>query len=429
MTRQMLIAGGGIGGLAAALSASRAGWNVDLYEKAQSFSEAGAGVQLGPNVVRLLHGWGLAKALDCVAAFPERLQVRDALSGRELGVLPLGRQALQKYGAPYATVHRADLHGLLLQAVRSQGNAGLTLGSSISGYTDGQQGIALQIQANPARSKPQQAASHGFTSAAPGIEIIGDALVGADGLWSQVRALMLNDAPPRVTGHLAYRAMLPQSNLPARLRSQQVTVWLGPKLHVVHYPVRGGELLNVVAIVHGKVAGDLQSWDHSANSAHLQGATQGTAAMLRDLIQTLTDGGSQTSPAWRLWALCDRPPMRGAFQQAKGRVALLGDAAHPMRPYLAQGAGMAIEDAAELGAALAQASEPGFDVAAALQCYALARWQRNARVQARSVRNGQIFHAQGPLRWARDASMKLLGEKVIDMPWLYGNIPKSATLL
>ena len=429
MMRRVLIAGGGIGGLAGALSASKAGWNVDLFERAMSFSEVGAGVQLGPNVVRLLHGWGLAQALDRVAAFPERLQVRDALSGRELGVLPLGRQVLQKYGAPYATVHRADLHGLLLQAVRSQGNASLALGSSISGYTDDQQAIALQIQANPAPSKPQQATGHGFTSSTPVVEVVGDALVGADGLWSQVRALMLNDAPPRVTGHLAYRAMLPQSSLPAVLRSQQVTVWLGPKLHVVHYPVRGGELLNVVAIVHGKLAGDLQSWDHSANSAHLKDATQGTAAMLRDLIQAITDSGNTAGLAWRLWALCDRPPMRGAFQQAKGRVALLGDAAHPMRPYLAQGAGMAIEDAAELGAALAQAREPGFDVAAALQRYALARWQRNARVQARAVRNGQIFHAQGPLRWARDVSMKLLGQKLLDMPWLYGNTPKSTLML
>ena len=255
---------------------------------------------------------------------------------------------------------------------------------------------------------------------APLLEVEGDALIGADGLWSRVRQLMLNDAPPRVTGHLAYRAMLPQTSLPERLRSQQVTVWLGPSLHVVHYPVRGGEWLNVVAIVQGQVAGDLQNWDHSANGADLQASTRLTAVMLRDLIQAVTDGGNKTGPTWRLWALCDRPPMSGAHQQAKGRVALLGDAAHPMRPYLAQGAGMAIEDAAELGSALAQALDPSLDVPAVLQRYALNRWQRNARVQARSERNGQIFHAEGPLRWARDASMKLLGEKLLDMPWLYG---------
>ena len=429
MTRRVLIAGGGIGGLAAALSASRAGWDVGLHERALSFSEVGAGVQLGPNVVRLLQGWGLKQALDRVAAFPERLQVRDALSGSELGVLPLGRQTLQKYGAPYITIHRADLHMLLHLAVQSQGNASLALGSGASRYTDNGREISLQLQANPASAESRQADSSRLMASTPGAEVTGDALVGADGLWSQVRGLMLNDAPPRITGHLAYRAMLPQTSLPARLRSQQVTVWLGPKLHVVHYPVRGGEWLNVVAIVQGKVAGDLQSWDHSANAADLQDTTCNTAVMLRDLIQAVTDGGNKTGPTWRLWALCDRPPMSGAFQQAQGRVALLGDAAHPMRPYLAQGAGMAIEDAAELGAQLAQAGEQEFDVAAALRRYALARWQRNARVQARSVRNGQIFHAQGPLRWARDASMKLLGEKVMDVPWLYGGIRKSSGLL
>ena len=428
MTRRVLIAGGGIGGLAAALSASKAGWDVDLFERAMSFSEVGAGVQLGPNVVRLLHGWGLIQALDRVSAFPERLQVRDALSGRELGVLPLGSQVVQKYGAPYATLRRADLHELLLQAVRSSGRTSLTLNSSVSGYTDNGHAITLQMQANSAVAQPQQATC-GCARLTSGADVNGDALVGADGLWSRVRTLMLDDAPPGVTGHLAYRAMLPQTSLPARLRSQQVTVWLGPKLHVVHYPVRGGEWLNLVVIVQGKVAGDLQSWNHGANAADLQHATRNTAAMLRDLIQAVTDGGDMTGPAWRLWALCDRPPMRGAFEQAQGRVALLGDAAHPMRPFLAQGAGMAIEDAAELGSQLSQASAPGFGVVPALQRYALARWQRNARVQARSERNGQIFHAQGPLRWARDASMKLLGQKLLDMPWLYGNISKSSGLL
>ena len=428
MTRRVLIAGGGIGGLAAALSASKAGWNVGLYEQAHAFSEVGAGVQLGPNVVRLLHDWGLRQALDRVAAFPERLQVRDALSGNELGVLPLGKQALQKYGAPYTTIHRADLHSLLLQAVRSQGNTSLTLGSSLFGYTDNADAIALQIQSSPPATKSESTIASKSIQPALEVEVSCDALVGADGLWSQVRGLMLGDAPPRTTGHLAYRAVLPQTSLPALLRSQQVTVWLGPKLHVVHYPVRGGEWLNLVVIVQGKVAGDPQSWDHGANAADLQQATRITVVMLRDLIQAVTDGGSKTSPAWRLWALCDRPPMRGAFEQAQGRVALLGDAAHPMRPFLAQGAGMAIEDAAELGTQLAQAGQPGWDTAAALRHYALARWQRNARVQARSARNGQIFHAQGPLRWARDASMKLLGEKLLDLPWLYGSNPKSAGL-
>ena len=418
MTRQALIAGGGIGGLAATLAASRAGWDVRLYERAPAFSEVGAGVQLGPNVVRVLNGWGLQGALGRVAAFPDSLLVRDAVSGHELGALPLGSRAMEKYGAPYLTLHRADLHALLLQAVQARDHVWLNLNSPVVGYADNGREVTLQTQ-------PAAAATPGLHPV-PGaslLEVEGEALIGADGLWSRVRQLMLNDAPPRVTGHLAYRAMLPQTSLPARLRSQQVTVWLGPRLHVVHYPVRGGEWLNVVAIVQGQVAGDLQSWDHHANAADLQQAMGQTAKLLQDLIQAVTDGGNRAGPSWRLWPLSDRPPMSGAHQQAKGRVALLGDAAHPMRPYLAQGAGMAIEDAAELGSALAQALDPAFDVPTVLQRYALNRWERNARVQARSLRNGQIFHAQGPLRWARDASMKLLGEKLLDMPWLYGAMP------
>ena len=420
MTRQALIAGGGIGGLAAALAASRAGWDVRLYERASAFSEVGAGVQLGPNVVRLLHGWGLQGALGRVAAFPDRLVVRDAVSGHELGALPLGSRALEKYGAPYLTLHRADLHALLLQAVQARDHLWLNLNNPVVGYADNGREVTL-------RTQPAVVATPGLdpAQAEPLLEIEGDALIGADGLWSRVRQQMLNDTPPRVTGHLAYRAMLPQTSLPARLRSQQVTVWLGPKLHVVHYPVRGGEWLNVVAIVQGQVAGDLQSWDHHANAADLQQAMGQTAKLLRDLIQAVTDGGNRAGPSWRLWPLNDRPPMSGAHQHSKGRVALLGDAAHPMRPYLAQGAGMAIEDAAELGSVLALALDPAFDVPTVLQRYALNRWERNARVQARSQRNGQIFHAQGPLRWARDASMKLLGEKLLDLPWLYGAVPRA----
>ncbi|MEO5659087.1 MAG: FAD-dependent monooxygenase [Polaromonas sp.] len=405
MTRQVLIAGGGIGGLAAALAASRAGWQVRLHECASLFSEFGAGVQLGPNVMKVLQGWGLQAELARVAAFPHRLQVRDAVSGRELGVLPLGERAVQKYGAPYATLRRADLHGLLLQAVEMRDQVAINLYSAVDSYADSGQAVTLQITEGP--NARQQ-------------EVAGAALIGADGLWSRVRQQLLNDAAPRITGHLAYRAMVRQADLPERLRSQQVTSWLGPRLHAVQYPVRGGEWLNVVVIVQGQVAGDLQDWNHHANAAELQKMMRAMSAALRELIDAVTECGGKTAAAWRLWPLCDRPPMSSARQQAQGRVALLGDAAHPMRPYLAQGAGMAIEDAAELESVLAQ----GLDVPTLLQRYASNRWQRNARVQARSVRNGQIFHAQGPLRWGRDASMKLLGEKLLDLPWLYGAIQK-----
>ena len=202
--------------------------------------------------------------------------------------------------------------------------------------------------------------------------------------------------------------MLPQSDLPMRLRSQQVTAWLGPRLHVVQYPVRCGDWLNVVAIVHGEIGGDLHDWDHSANADDLQREMGATCPALRDLIAAV--------PSWRLWALCDRPPMKGAWQQAAGRVALLGDAAHPMRPYLAQGAGMAIEDAEQLARSLTMKE---LSPSQRLQHYADLRWRRCSRVQARSIRNGTIFHAEGVFRWGRDLTLRALGERLLDVPWLY----------
>jgi salicylate hydroxylase len=202
--------------------------------------------------------------------------------------------------------------------------------------------------------------------------------------------------------------MVRQADLPEALRSPNITVWMGPRLHVVQYPVRCGELMNLVVVVNGPAPRDLDSWDHAANAADLQRALVDVCSPLRTLIDAV--------PAWRLWPLCDRSPLQGAHQQARGRVALLGDAAHPMRPYLAQGAGMAIEDAEALSRQLAQT---GHDVAAKLAAYAQVRWQRNARVQARAIRNGQIFHATGLVRWGRDLSTRLLGEGLLDMPWLY----------
>ncbi len=391
MSRQLLIAGGGIGALAAALSSARAGWQVRLYEKAEVFSEVGAGLQLGPNATRILQGWGLGQALERLAAFPDKLLVRSAPSGRELASLSLGSRCEQRYGAPYATLHRADLHSMLLDSVRLRPEVKLHLNSPVTGYTDTPEGVQLAW--------------------ADGYSVEGDALIGADGLWSQVRLQTLEDHVAQPTGHLAYRALVRQSDLPKSLRSQQVSVWLGPDMHLVSYPVRGGEWLNVVMFTQGQVPDDHQDWDHAGLRDNVLTATAGHCAELTALVEAV--------PAWRLWALCDRPPVASAAQMALGRVALLGDAAHPMPPYLAQGAGMAIEDAAELGRCLAGVVKPVADVPLALRRYALNRWQRNARVQARAVRNGQIFHATGPLRLGRDIALKLLGHRLLDMPWLY----------
>ncbi|MBS0507078.1 MAG: FAD-dependent monooxygenase [Proteobacteria bacterium] len=396
MQKQVLIAGGGIGGLAAALGSARAGWEVRLFERASEFSEVGAGVQIGPNVVRRLQAWGLQRALLAVASFPERLRVRSALGGAELGTLRLGATAVARYGAAYATIHRADLHGLLLDVVRKSSLVHLNLNHRLERHVE--QGGAVTV--GLARGDGTR------------IEVEGDAFIGADGLRSATRAQLLGEAPTRVSGHLAYRAVLRQDALPQALRSGDVTVWLGPRLHVVQYPLRRGELLNVVAIRHGQPPADLDSWDHAVNASDLEAALAQTCAPLQDLLRAVPQAGG----GWRLWPLLDRPPVAGPQEMARGLVALLGDAAHPMRPYLAQGAGMAIEDAVELEKSLAMHD---LDVALCLRRYALNRWQRNARVQERSRRNGDIFHASGALRWGRDMAMGALGERLLDQPWLY----------
>ena len=403
MSIKVLIAGGGVGGLAAALACARAGHAVQLFERAPVFAEIGAGIQLGPNVTRILHGWGLHKPLEAVAAYPDRLQARDAISGRTLGTLRLGDTSLARYGAPYATVHRADLHSLLAHAVAAADRVTVQLDSTIDRYE--QQGTA--ITATTVRGERHQ----------------GDVLVGADGLHSRVRQQMLNDGAPQPTAHLAYRALISQSSLPAGLRSNSVTAWLGPHLHVVQYPVRGGEWLNVVAFIAARQQGataQANDWDQAASTTTLQAAMRGACKPLGDLIYAID--------IWRAWPVCHRRPMQGPHEQALGRVALLGDAAHPMLPYLAQGGGMAIEDAHALGWALQQGLQDKLDVPAdvsqALQAYATARWARNARVQRRASRNAQIFHATGLMARGRNLSMKLLGERLMDMPWLYnGAVP------
>jgi salicylate hydroxylase len=232
-------------------------------------------------------------------------------------------------------------------------------------------------------------------------------------VWSAVRQQLLGDAPARFTGHLAYRALVAQADLPAHLRSDQVTVWMGPRLHVVHYPVRSGQWLNLVAIVHGAKPEQAQDWDQAG---HTQALMQAMGAVGRDLHERLAP-----VPAWRQWALHDRAPVSGASDMAQGRVALLGDAAHPMRPYLAQGAGMAIEDADTLAQCLGVGNAR---VVEQLQAYAQARWARNARVQARAIRNGRIFHAQGAVALGRNLSMRLMGGRLMDQPWLYGGGPQ-----
>ncbi len=405
MNQHVVIAGGGIGGLACALALARGGVSVDLLEQTGTLGEVGAGLQLGPNAVRVLDAWGLTGELHARAAFPEDLRVRDAHGGQILGQLRLGPVIRARYGQPYATIHRADLHGLLLDAVRRLPQVRVHLGARVAGYETSAHAVRVTCQDDSV--------------------FRGSALIGADGLWSRVRVQMLGAQPVRASGHLAYRGLVPAEVLPQVLRGGGVIAWLGPRLHVVQYPVQRGAYVNVVAVVHGVLGqghggpsgSDPQSWSHEARWNDLQRALGPVCPDLQGLLAAVGD--------WKLWALNDRPPMTGAREQAQGRVALLGDAAHPLRPYLAQGAAMAIEDAWTLGRLVQD--RPGLDTDGwpdVLACYARSRWARNARVQSRSQRNGTIFHASGLLRLGRNAAMALLGESLLDNPWLYSGPPE-----
>ena len=419
-TQEMLIAGGGIGGLAAALACARSGWRARIFEAVPVFDPVGAGIQLGPNATRLLQAWGLDEKLAEVTSAPGRLLVRQSTTNRVLATLQLGRRMQERYGAPYLTLHRADLHGLLLGAVAQHAEIMLTPGRRIVGASMLGDVVSAQAQGVPMRPLDDPAPPPGNVAAdaapaPPAVMVEGDALLGADGLWSTVRSQVVpHDTGPRDTGHFAYRALLRQDTLAPHLRSGDVNVWLGPGMHAVAYPVRGGQELNLVVLVQSpRTAGEpsaeaLRNWNTRAVAAELDLAIGGCAAALRDL--------AAAAPEWRRWSLCDRPPLSAPEQLCAGRIALLGDAAHPMLPYLAQGAAMALEDADALGRALAM--EFG-SVPQRLRHYALNRWQRARRVQQRSLRNARIFHATGPVRWSRDMAMAALGERLLDLPWLY----------
>lgn len=389
----VLVVGGGMAGLAAALAVrqARPEMRLDLVEQADAFSEVGAGIQLGPNAVRVLRDWGLEAALRSVAAFPSDLRVRDARSGRALGALRLGERAVDRYGAPYATIHRADLHRLLLDAVNASGGVSCHLRQRIETVQVEPEGVS----ASTAESTCWQAR----------------VLLGCDGLWSRVRERVWRDEPARFSGHLAYRGMVRMADVAVGGVSSAVCAWLGPRMHAVHYPVRRGEWLNVVVVVHGELPSEPAGWDHQASAEGLHRAAGVVAPDLQRVLEAVS--------GWRLWPLFGRPPVSGPEAMAQGPVALLGDAAHPMRPYLAQGAAMALEDAWTLGRLLTAVPTPPIRWSSVLQHWAGHRWRRCAWVQARSQRNGTIFHADGWLRWGRDTAMACLGERLLDVPRLY----------
>lgn len=394
---ELLLVGGGIGGLAAALALGQQGSTSQLLEQAEVFMEVGAGIGLGPNALKRLNAWGLGPALQQRGFIPAQLQVRDAANGRSLGQLPMAHHFERRYGAPYMTIHRADLHKVLLDAVAAQGMAQCHLSHEVLHMQADAQGVQLVVRQPGQTQAPWQAT----------------AVLGTDGVGSVVRRQVWGGQGLRATRHWAYRSVIPRNLLPAVWREDDIGLWLGPRLHVVHYPVGGGEWLNLVVLLESEDHVEVPGWDHHRSpeqtSADLAMALRGTCSRLQDLVRMVEH--------WRAWALFDRDPLQSPSDMARGRVALLGDAAHPMLPYLAQGAGMAIEDADSLAMHWQQT---GMSVEQRLLAYAQARWRRVARVQARARRNAQLFHATGATAWLRNLGMHMGGSVVMDMPWLYG---------
>lgn len=387
MMQRVLIAGAGIGGLAAALACRQQGREVKVLEAAPEFGEVGAGIQLGPNAMKVLAALDLESEVLRVACQPEAILIANAVSGKLISRMLLGEAARQRYGQAYLSIHRADLHGILLRAAIARG---------------------VQLVANQTLQKYEQFAQT-VTGLTQDSSYVAEVLVGADGLWSRVREQLVGDGAPRSTGHAAFRALLPREVMPVELRAPHVRLWWGRKIHVVSYPLRAGALWNVVILA--EVDGVIErGWTLNAEQNEVLALT----ARVEPQLQALLSAAKAAHSGWQRWNLFDRSPINEAMM-AQGRVALLGDAAHPMLPYLAQGAAMALEDAWALGQSLNQHR----DTVQALKNYVSARALRNARVVQAARRNGWIFHLSGPTALARDAFLSSKGTAVIGMPWLY----------
>jgi salicylate hydroxylase len=415
--QHILIAGGGIGGLAAALALARAGQRVTVLERAAEFADVGAGIQLGPNAIKVLALWGVKAAVLQQACLPEAIAVRDAVTGRSLSRMLLGQAVQQRYGEVYACVHRADLHSALLQAVRGQSGARMYCNEEVQSATESSvNGNTQRVTGRAKEGAAVQSANNSANSTAPSVQVrstghtwYADALVAADGVASSVRQAVWADGAPRATGHAAYRTLLPIASLPASVRTHalasEVGVWWGRDVHVVHYPVRGGEFINLVVLSEQAAAKAVPGWATVASAAEVEHSVHGACPSLRELLACAS--------GWHSWHLYDRPATR---TWVKGHIALLGDAAHPMLPYLAQGAAMALEDASALAASVAAHS----NWPSALQHYQRLRKARCERVVATARRNGRIFHLAPPWSTARDAVLALKGTQVLGLPWLYG---------
>lgn len=388
----ILIAGAGVGGLTAALAFAARGYGVRIFERAPELVEVGAGLQLSPNATRLLDSLGLGAALRRLAVRPEAIVLRRASTSREIARVPLGAGGTRRWGADYLVIHRADLQSVLLDAVNAHPAIRLDLGSSVEEVRQHADGVSVVLHDGTATS-----------------EADGRLLIGADGVWSRLRGL-LGGQPCRQAGHTAWRTVIARDAAGA-LDRDVVTAFLDPRFHLVAYPVRGGRDLNLVAITRNRAGADRAEhgqWAAKADPAALHAAMGGTGALLHGLVAT--------ARAWTVWPLMEVPE-QGAWH--KGRVVLIGDAAHAMTPHAAQGAGMAIEDAFVLAARVAAA---GDDLEPALARFEAERRPRVARARRRGRFNRFVWHAWGPIALGRDLVLSVRSpEKVAaDFDWLYG---------
>jgi 2-polyprenyl-6-methoxyphenol hydroxylase-like FAD-dependent oxidoreductase len=387
----LLISGGGIGGLAAAMVLAQDGHRVTLLEQAASFGEIGAGIQLGPNIFRMFDYLGLTEAINRVAFFPPGLGMNDVRTGEKIVRVPLGDMARATYGFPYGVIYRADLHQVFLDACRAQPNVTLRTSTKVESFDQTADGVTVKLEG--------------------GETVEGSALIGADGMWSRIREAVVGDGKPRVSGHIAYRAVLKREDVPAHLWSDDVTLWGGEKTHLVHYPLRRGELFNLVAVFHSNKYDE--GWNTFGDTAELNERFADACPQVKELL-----GKIET---WKMWVLCDREPVKNWTDR---RVTLLGDAAHPMLQYLAQGAGQAIEDAVVMREALRHTRG---DVPKAFQKYQQARYLRTGRVQLTARFYGDIYHAAGVQRELRNQMFQSGTESAgfAGLKWMYDGIEPS----
>ena len=393
----ILVSGGGIGGLSAALVLAKDAHAVTVLEQAAAFGEIGAGIQLGPNIFRMFDCLGMTEAINRVAFFPPGLALNDVRTGEKVVRVALGDSARASYGFPYGVIYRADLHRVFLEACQAQPHITLRTSAKVASFNQSADSVTVQL----ASSVPSQ----------PGETLHGSALIGADGLWSQIREAIVGDGKPRVSGHVAYRAVLDRADVPPHLWSDDVVLWGGEKTHLVHYPLRRGELFNLVAVFHSSKYDE--GWNAFGDTDELNARFAEACPPVRELL-----GKIET---WKMWVLCDREPVKNWTDR---RVTLLGDAAHPMLQYLAQGAGQAIEDAVVLREALRFTRG---DVPEAFQKYQQARYLRTGRLQLTARFYGDIYHAAGVQRELRNQLFQSSTESAgfAGLKWMYDGIEPS----